>query len=366
MTRKNRILFATSGTAPGYRRESLHAEHVARALAPWYDLDVLCPMIGRSGHVIDFHGARLLRVPLPSEGAEGAEALARAMRRQLSDGLYDAVHVRTPVEGEAALALHEQCGYTLVYEPSPPSQLMSFLAGPGAQAALRRLHEVEQGLVTASDLLIVHSGRAFERAADLRGSEDAIVRVSPGVDLDCFCAMPVAAEEPPFVLVLDDPHSGLGELPGTRYRRLDEPWGPERWRPEAAPDLALALNASAACLALPPPTWSAWLDATPFGVLEAAACLRPVIAPRLPDVIEILGEGSEHVLYDPGVPGEAVRLAGAVLEQPAAYARLVESIGKRVRSTYPASRLRSRIASLYAGIVEPHAEPPVVPVPSDD
>ena len=157
-----------------------------------------------------------------------------------------------------------------------------------------------------------------------------------------------------------------GELPSVPSRRLYEPWGPEHWKPETPGDLAIALNASAACLALPPPTWSAWLDATPFGVLEAAACLRPVIAPRLPDVIEILGEGSEHVLYDPAVPGEAVRLASAVMEQPASYARLVESIGKRVRSTYPASRLRSRLASFYAGIVEPHAEPPVVPLPTSD
>lgn len=366
MTRKNRILFATSGTAPGCRRESLHADHVARALSPWYDLDVLCPMIGRSGHVIDFHGARLLRVPLPSEGAEGAEALARAMRRQLSDGLYDAVHVRTPVEGEAALALHEQCGYTLIYEPSPPSQLMSFLAGPGTQAALRRLHEVEQGLVAASDVLIVHSARAFERAARVRGSEDAIARISPGVDVDCFCPMPVTSEEPPSVLLLEEPHSGLGELPNVPVRRFDEPWGPEHWRPETARDLALSLAGCTACLALPPPTWSAWLDATPSGVLEAAACLKPVIAPRLPDVMEVLGEGSEPLLYDPGVPGEAVRLAHAILERPGAYAPLVESIGSRVRSTYPASLLRARLVSLYAGIVEAHAEPPVSPVPAAD
>ncbi len=366
MTRKNRILFATSGTAPGCRRESLYANHLARALATWYDLDVLCPMIGRSGHVIDFHGARLLRVPLPSEGAEGAEALARAMRRQLSDGLYDAVHVRTPVEGEAALALHERFGYTLVYEPSPPSQLMGFLTGPGTQAALRRLHEVEQSLVTASDLLIVHSGRAFERAARARGSEDSIVRLSPGVDVDCFCSMPVTSEEPPFVLVLDDPHSGLGELPNIPSRRLDEPWGPERWRPETPQDLALTLAGSTACLALPPPTWSAWLDATPNGMLEAAACLKPVIAPRLPDVMEVLGEGSEPLLYDPDVPGEAVRLAHAILERPGAYAPLVESIGSRVRSAYPASILRARLVSFYAGIVEPHAEPPIAPVPAAD
>ncbi|MBW2260776.1 MAG: hypothetical protein JRG91_02300 [Deltaproteobacteria bacterium] len=366
MTRKNRILFATSGTAPGYRRESLYTDHVARALAPWYDLDVLCPMIGRSGHVIDFHGARLLRVPLPSEGAEGAEALARAMRRQLSDGLYDSVHVRTPVEGEAALALHEQFGYTLIYEPSPPSQLMGFLSGHGTQAALRRLHEVEQCLVTASDVLVVHSGRAFERAAHARGSEGSIVRVPPGVDMDCFCPMPVASEEPPFVLILDEPHSGLGDLPNIRSRGLDEPWGPERWKPEAPADLALALAGSAACLALPPPTWSAWLDATPYGVLEAAACLKPVIAPRLPDVMEVLGEGSEHLLYDPAVPGEAVRLAHAVLDQPLAYAPLVESIGQRVRAAFPATILRSRLVSLYAGIVEAHAEPPIVPVPAAD
>jgi glycosyltransferase involved in cell wall biosynthesis len=366
MTRKNRILFATSGTAPGYRRESLYADHVARALAPWYDLDVLCPMIGRSGHVIDFHGARLLRVPLPSEGAEGAEALARAMRRQLSDGLYDAVHVRTPVEGEAALALHEQCGYTLVYEPSPPSQLMGFLADPGAQAALRRLHEVEQGLVTASDVLVVHSGRAFERAARARGSEDDIVRIPPGVDVDCFCPMPLTPEEPPFVLVLDDPHAGLGEMPTVRSRLLDEPWGPESWKPETAPDLALALAGSAACLLLPPPTWSAWLDATPYGILEASACLRPVIAPRLPDVMEVLGEGCEPLLYDPDVPGEAVRLSVAVLEQPRDYGRLVESIGSHVRAAFPASVLRARLVSLYAGLVEPHAEPPLAPVPASD
>jgi hypothetical protein len=91
-----------------------------------------------------------------------------------------------------------------------------------------------------------------------------------------------------------------------------------------------------------------------------------VIAPRLPDVMEVLGEGCEHMLYDPEVPGESVRLVHAVLEQPRAYARLSESIGKRVRAALPASTLRARLVSLYAGLVEPHTEPPVAPVPARD
>lgn len=359
MASRNRILYATSGTAPGFRRESLRADHVARALGPWYDLDVLCPMIGRQGHVMDFHGARLLRVPLPEEGPRGCEALARAMARQLGDGVYEVVHARTPVEGEVALEMRGSMEFTLIYEPSPPSQLMLLMATSLGIDRLHRYIEAEERLVGSCDVLVVHTAGALELARDVRGARPRVARVPFGVDLDAFHPMPLRPRGEPALLLLGPPRSGLGDLHGLRVRQVDQPWGPELWTPESPADLAMSMAGAAACVALPPPAWGSWLDSTPFGLLEALCCSRPVVAPGLPEVRELLGEGVEPLLYDPDVPASLVRIARSVLEQPAAYEPVVESLASRVRSLFPASAARNDLLSLYAGLVPPAGDPPL-------
>jgi glycosyltransferase involved in cell wall biosynthesis len=226
--------------------------------------------------------------------------------------------------------------------------------------------DAEQRLIGSCDVLVVHGVRELARARSLRGPARRVVHIPPGVDVDTFCRLPLRAEGKPALLVLDKPHSGYGEISGIPMRWIDQPWGPERWRPENPRGLCISLNASAACLALPPPAWEAWFDSTPFGILEAAACHRPVVAPRLPGVVEILGEAGEHLLFDPSVPADVVRIAGSVIAQPQAYEPLLEAIGARVRSCFSASAMRGRLQSLYAGLVPARGDPPVLPVPSAD
>jgi len=336
MGRKARILYATSGTAPGLTREALQAVQVARALAPWYEVDILCPMLGRLGHVVDFHGARLLRVPLAGEGEEAAAAFARAMRRQLADGVYEVVHVRTPVEGEAALEMRKDGGYTLIHEPAPPSELMA-LAG---SEALGRYAGAERRIASGSDVLVVHGP-----AAEGRAGRKATV-IPPGVDTDTFAPLRVSSGRDVVVVL-----GGEAEpVEGVHLVGIGERW-PGGWMPEQASDLALVLAGAAACLLVAPAGWDAGIDRTPEGILEALACGRPVVAPRLPEVTEILGEG---FLYDPALPGDGAR---AVREALGAGARGAPD----VRERYSASAMRARILALYASIVPPGGETPFVP-----
>jgi hypothetical protein len=359
MGKRRRILFATSGTVPGTGREALHAAHVARALAPWYELDILCPMTGRSGHVADFHGARLLRVPLPSGDGEGALALARAVARQVADGVYELVHARTPVEGLPALDLRSTQGYLLVYEPSPPSGLMT---GHGTEASFL---EAERRLVEQADVVVVHGYEALDRARSIRGPGRAVEHVPAGVDVDVCCPMPLAPPGRGGLLVLEDA-AGVKLPVGVECRRLDEPWGPGMWRAEDQAGLALAINSSAACLAVAPPGCPAWMDCMPFGLLEALACQRAVVAPGLPDVVDVVGEDAGRLLYDPSDALSLVRVLDDVLGAGPGLDALVGAVAARVRLHFPASHLRARLLALYASLVPAGGDVPGRPLPRAD
>jgi glycosyltransferase involved in cell wall biosynthesis len=359
MSPARRILYATSGTAPGCRREALQASQAARALARFYDMDVLCPMLGRSGHVMDYHGARLMRVPMPDGGREAAEALDRAMRRQLADGLYDVVHVRTPVEGRAALEMRDEAGFLLVHEPSPPSELICDLASD--PDALENLVQVESDLVRAADVVVVHGYDGLDRARALRGSDEQVLHVPPGVDVDCFAPMPLRPASRDVLMVLGEPEL-LGLESALEMRGVDELWGKAGLELQGPGDLALALCGVRAFVALPPCGCPAWIDCLPDGILEAAATMTPLVAPRLDGVIDLLGQEASPLLYDPTSGADATRVLDRVLGSLVDLGPLMDTISERVSRHFPASAMRARLVTLYASLVHPRSDMPAIPV----
>jgi hypothetical protein len=345
---------------PGFGREALYAVQVARALSPWWELDILCPMIGRQGHVAEFHGSRLLRVPLDADGAHAAGGFARAVRRQLADGVYDAVHVRTPLEGSVALGMHGEHGFTLVYDPAPPTGLTRILDGLAQGGATHRLLAGERELIERCDLLVVHGEHARRKALGFRAADRPVVNVSHGVDTEVFGRQRLAPSAPGIVLSLDRAVGSLG-LPGVEQRGVDEPWGSEYFRPENERDLALCINAACLCVTAGPSGDDRWFESMPFGVLEAACCARPVLAPRTGAVVEVLGEGCDGFVHDPGDDADRSRAALALLQGGSELDERLERLGERVRVLYPAGAMRSRLVEAYVQLLRPSSDFPALP-----
>ncbi len=320
MASRSRILYVTSGTAPGCGPEALHAMLVARALSRHCELDMLCPMLGRQGHVMEFYGARLMRVPLPEPDPE---AFARAVHRQLADGIYDAVHVRSALEGAVALALREQAGFTLVFEPSVAAGLTRSL-DPGSAS---RMGQVELDLAASCDLLLVHGTEAANRASRLGAGRT--VDLGHGVDTDVFVPQELVPGGPARTLLLD--HS-----PDIVGASIDDPWGQDCWTPRTDRDLALVMCAAHLVVAVPP---QAGLVTMPALLVEAASCGASLLAPRSPAVQEVL-EGCDAMLYDPGRP-----------LPPRPPPGLTRAVGERVRATFPAWAVRNRLARAYADML---------------
>jgi glycosyltransferase involved in cell wall biosynthesis len=345
-----RILVVTPGRVPGCDAESLHVSQVALALSRFYELDVLCPMLGRQGHVLSFHGARLLRVPVTPDGS-AAEAFRRAVGRQLADGLYDVVHVRTPLEGKVALEQRERAGFTLLYEPGG----VPGLARPMTRESGRMAAERE--LAREADVCVVPTSASAGCVARLRPASRPRI-VAPGVDTDVFDRMDLRLHEPPVTLLLDETASDP-RLGPCAVRVPSDPWGPELFRPETARDLALCLNAAGACVAPPCAEGLPGEHGVPGLLHEAAACARPLAAPDSPGVREALGPAVEPFLYAPAAPegpAEALRRAS---RPDAGDARI--ALARHVRELRPATAYRRALLGLYAGLVAPRCDFPAAP-----
>lgn len=358
MNKRASILLVIPGTAPGCTFDALHAAQTARALSRFFELDVLCPMLGRQGHVVDFHGARLMRVPLPGQDAGSVQVYARAVRRQLADGIYDAVHVRSALEGEVALELRPQAGFTLVCEPGPCTALARVLRSLDPQHS----RSVDARLIRESDLTLVHGPAARDGVLRLGRSPDATADLGHGVDSEVFFPAPLVVDGDPVVLHL---HAGSQrvDLPSTVSMGLTDPWGPEYFRPQTPEDLALCLNGSALCVADDPMCLDDPAAPLPPLLLEAAACARPLVAPDLPAVRQALGQGCGPLLFDPKRPEDLACAAARVMDRRTELGSLLADLSLRVRNTCRASMVRTRLTALYSSILQPASDFPARPAP---
>ena len=88
-------------------------------------------------------------------------------------------------------------------------------------------------------------------------------------------------------------------------------------------------------------------EGTPLTVLEAMAMRLPVVVPRLDGLVEILDDGVNAYLCEPGARGDFVAALEKLIDSPVVAANLAEAGERMVRTHYSASIMAARVEAIY-------------------
>ena len=396
-----RLLIVSFSVCPAPDRHGVGMLNVLKALGPRYTVDVLTlrsPQ-GELPFVERFMKTRMLRVPIGTGSlAEQVESFRRAIRRQLEGEEYDVVHLRSAWGGRAVLA-GVQAPCRLVYEVARSTE--SEPRAADEQLAARLAEEEQECLERADMILVPTEGAAAHLEKRGLGPPRRIVDVvPPGVDVDHFDWEPAPAVEArprvlysgrisagrgvrllaaavglvlkkrPVELVLAGPvesafqplleqalaQAGLGsndvELCGT----LDHD------------DMPRVIAHSTVCVApASPDSADRPLAGFPTKLLEYMACRRASVAPRRSSVEEVIRDGEDGLLFEPGDAEDLARALERLLDDAALRNKCAESAYRRVRAEHPASATRRRLLEAYARLLPASswAPPGRAPAPID-
>jgi glycosyltransferase involved in cell wall biosynthesis len=387
-----RVLVVAFSVVPAPDRHSVQLINAIKALAPRYTVDVVTVKSADLPYVDRFMRTRMLRVPVGTGSlAEQIEVFRRAVRRQLEGVDYDVVHFRCPWGGRPVCERKGELGARMVFEVarSPEGDPMG-----SDRELVSRLARDERFCLERADQIIASSeaGAAYLRRRGL-GSRIEVMR--PGVDIDEFDWEPAAELDPPRVLYVGRVGPARGVrlmleaaalvarvrplqlcLAGSVDPGFDEhlvaavaSLGLERsvkvlGAVEHA-DLPRLLSTATVCVA---PHAADERDRPlapcPAKILEYMACRRPVVAPRRVAVAELLREGEEGLLFN---PGDARDLAARVLElldNRDLRQRIAEAGYRAARERHPASAARRRLLEIYARLAPLEAWTPSTPPPA--
>lgn len=96
-------------------------------------------------------------------------------------------------------------------------------------------------------------------------------------------------------------------------------------------------------------------EGMPLVLLEALAMARPVVAARVGGVPEVLRDGRDGLLIEPGSATELEAAVVRLLADPAWAARLGSAGELRVRRLHAPDRAARRLAAVYRGVLEERA-----------
>jgi glycosyltransferase involved in cell wall biosynthesis len=105
---------------------------------------------------------------------------------------------------------------------------------------------------------------------------------------------------------------------------------------------------------------SLWQE--PFGltVIEAMACGRPVVATRVGGIPEIVTDGEDGFLIDPGnAADEAAARIASLAADPATGARMAARAAETVRKRFTMDVMAGQVAALYSSLVAESRSGPV-------
>ncbi len=88
-------------------------------------------------------------------------------------------------------------------------------------------------------------------------------------------------------------------------------------------------------------------EGTPMTVLEAMACGKPVVAPALDGICEVLRDGETGVLCKPGDLDDYVKRLGDLLEHPERAVEMAEGALRDVRERFSAERMTRQVEAIY-------------------
>lgn len=381
-----RVLLTGFCSVPGPRRAGVQLRHVVRALTPMHSVDLLVVREGDQGYVERQGSVRILRVPTPETGPSGPsdlkvqiQSFQRALKRQLEGADYDVVHCRDSWSGLTVLEARERLGYAVVYDLTRAPIGESAL-DPELDAQYGR---DEEACVLAADIVLTPT-LAATRAMEARGKPNRVFLAPPGVDVDRFDWDDAPSGGPPRIVYAGSVDAGRGVRVLIRamaaiVREVDARLvlaGPvvspkfEQALKEGILELGLtdkvdllgvvdhdqipALLATAAVCVVP-----AASDLTPnptvvfpTKLLEYMACKRPIVAPRRETVQQVVENGREALLFEPGDPIDLARKVLRILGEPALGTLLASNAYERVRRDFTASATRRAIQKVYGVLAE--------------
>jgi glycosyltransferase involved in cell wall biosynthesis len=349
--------------------------HVVRALTPMHNVDLLVVREGDQGYVERQGSVRILRVPAPETDLRTQiQSFQRALRRQLEGADYDVVHCRDSWSGLTVLELRERLGYAVVYDLTRAPIGESAL-DPELDAQYGR---DEEACLLAADIVLAPTPAAA-KALQNRGKPERVFLSPPGVDVDRFDWDDPPTGGPPRIVYAGSIDAGRGVRVLIRamaaiVREVDARLvlaGPmvsprfEQALKDGIRELGLtdkvdlvgivdhdqipALLATASVCVVP-----AASDLTPnptvvfpTKLLEYMACKRPIVAPRRETVQQVVENGREALLFEPGDPVDLARKVLRILGEPLLGQRIAAEAYERVRRDFTASAARRALQKAY-------------------
>jgi glycosyltransferase involved in cell wall biosynthesis len=88
-------------------------------------------------------------------------------------------------------------------------------------------------------------------------------------------------------------------------------------------------------------------EGQPIGILEAMASSLPVVATRVGGIPDVVTDGVEGLLVDPGRPEQLAEALRRLIEAPALRERMGEAGRRRVAEDFDLATLRRELAAVY-------------------
>jgi glycosyltransferase involved in cell wall biosynthesis len=384
-----RILYAAFDAVPSPKGAAVHIRETLSALVRVGQVDLMTLPGTLPGEVV-----------FPEDGTGGHEHLAvrppdgnflhralwfgDAVAERILTQRYDLVHVRSIWEGTPALAFRSERCYRLVYEVNglPSVELRyHYPEITNHRDLLTRLRAQERDLLRGADALITQSLVSRRYLRGLGAPAERIAVIPNGVHPERFeigCTPDSNTEGLPVVAYVGTlaPWQGLEVLIEAAAllapRRPLRVWliggGRREWvrsllkrarrlgieervellgtvSPCEVPRLLAEARVCVAPLSLT--ERNVRQGCCPIKLLEYMAASKPIVAPRLPVVRELLTDGETAVLYKPEKPARLAEALERILADPEFAAEIGRKARIRVQEAFTWAQHGSRLQTLY-------------------
>lgn len=369
------------GVVPAPDRHGVSLDNLLQALGVRYDVDAMTVRAGDLPYVQTYRRARMLRVPVGSDGPrQQVEVFRRALRRQLEGADYDVIHLRDACGGPPACQASQSHETKLVFELARGSDELPV----GGDASLpSELAADERECLRRADLVLVSSRWAGDHLSRLHPAL-RLGLFPPAVNIDLFDWEPVPLPREPLLLYVGRVAPGRGlrllvqavaEVARERPCRLRvvgadvEGFGTQLAARAAELGIAerLELLGAVEHEELPRHLAEATLcvvpqladplrkpfAACPLTLLEFAACRRPVVAPERPQVTELFVPEAEVATFAPDDVHALAQQVLALLGDGELRRRIAERAYDTVRRGHAASAARRKLLAAYQTILPP-------------